>query len=342
MDEQMALESTVPPRQQRSRSNSRSHSRSPTPPPRRRHSPPPSSSTTVMTSTSRDNFRDRDPRDRDREPYPRSRDRDFRDRGRDPRERERERIRDNNNNREVRERVISGSAQKGLFIANLERDDTEQDLVDCFAKYGKIVRLEKKNQYAFVWLENDEITSRALAECNNTYLHRRSRRKMVVEMARQDGSVRKRENDRADSAHYKPNETLFVANFDADRTRDDDLRSLFTRYGPIVRANIPRGKNFGFVQFEQLPDAVDAKNAMNNAQWLGRTLSVEYVTKRSEEVPPGGRSSSIIDDRQQQQQHNHHHQLPHSSTSRPRSRSRSRDRDPYRRRDRSSSPPRRK
>lgn len=57
-------------------------------------------------------------------------------------------------------------------------------------------------------------------------------------------------------ANQKPTKTLFVINFDPIRTRVEDIKRHFERYGEVLHVRIRR--NFAFVQFETLEDATKA------------------------------------------------------------------------------------
>lgn len=47
------------------------------------------------------------------------------------------------------------------------------------------------------------------------------------------------------------------------------------RYGPLKRVQIKR--NYAFVEFSNLPDAIDAQKDLHGSFWHGRTITVEFV-----------------------------------------------------------------
>ena len=69
-----------------------------------------------------------------------------------------------------------------------------------------------------------------------------------------DGEVKRREDLRRRQTN--PSSTLFVVNFDPDRTRERDLERHFEPYGRLVRTQIKR--NYAFVQYETIDQATDA------------------------------------------------------------------------------------
>lgn len=80
------------------------------------------------------------------------------------------------------------------------------------------------------------------------------------------------------SKNQAPTKTLFVVNFDVLRTRVRDIEDLFVKYGPLSRVEIKR--NYAFVEFESLDDAIKAQRDTDTTQWNGRTLTVEFVTNK--------------------------------------------------------------
>uniref|UniRef100_A0A090X7T9 Serine/arginine-rich splicing factor 10 n=2 Tax=Ixodes ricinus TaxID=34613 RepID=A0A090X7T9_IXORI len=79
-----------------------------------------------------------------------------------------------------------------------------------------------------------------------------------------------------------PNSSLFVRNL-PDGTRPEDLRSFFSKHGPLTDVYIPmdyhtrRPRGFGYVQFEDLRDAEDAKYALDKARFCGREIEIEFA-----------------------------------------------------------------
>jgi len=82
---------------------------------------------------------------------------------------------------------------------------------------------------------------------------------------------------------------LYVGNLPFGTT-DEDLRQAFSPYGAVVKAQVimdretGRSRGFGFVEMGD--GAEEAVNAMNGAQFGGRTLTVNEAKPR--ESRPGG------------------------------------------------------
>ena len=79
-------------------------------------------------------------------------------------------------------------------------------------------------------------------------------------MPKGQGETKRREDQRKKDC--VPTNTLFVVNFDPGATRERDLEKYFSKYGKLTRVQIK--KNFGFVAFEALDDAIDARVACGN------------------------------------------------------------------------------
>ena len=76
-------------------------------------------------------------------------------------------------------------------------------------------------------------------------------------MLQGDGEVRKREDLRR--RQTKPTTTLFVVNFDVDKTRERDLEEHFEPFGKLRRVQIKR--NYAFIQYENVDQSSDAQKA---------------------------------------------------------------------------------
>eukprot|EP00916_Digyalum_oweni_P014621 GHVL01023987.1.p1 GENE.GHVL01023987.1~~GHVL01023987.1.p1 ORF type:complete len:126 (-),score=8.55 GHVL01023987.1:352-729(-) len=70
--------------------------------------------------------------------------------------------------------------------------------------------------------------------------------------------------------------TLFVTNLPYDFTIDD-TKHLFERYGVVSRCDMPRGKCFFFVEFEDDRDADYAKDRMDRKEIEGKPITVQFA-----------------------------------------------------------------
>jgi RNA recognition motif-containing protein len=99
--------------------------------------------------------------------------------------------------------------------------------------------------------------------------------------------------------HYDSGEfsmSVYVGNLSYDVTQED-LTSVFAEYGTVTRVQIPsdretgRPRGFGFVEMSSEAEEDAAIEALDGAEWMGRSLRVNKAKPR-EDKKPGGYSRS--------------------------------------------------
>ncbi|MCA6572353.1 MAG: RNA recognition motif domain-containing protein [Pseudanabaena sp.] len=93
--------------------------------------------------------------------------------------------------------------------------------------------------------------------------------------------------------------TIYVGNLSYQAAKED-LTSVFSDYGTVKRVQLPtdqetgRVRGFAFVDMEDDAQEEAAIAALNEAEWLGRTLRVNKAKPRSERTNdrPRGRGYS--------------------------------------------------
>jgi cold-inducible RNA-binding protein len=89
------------------------------------------------------------------------------------------------------------------------------------------------------------------------------------------------------------NAKLFVGGL-AWETDTDALREAFERFGEIVDVVVVtdrdtgRSRGFGFVTFNDMKAAQEAKNEMDGSGLGGRSIRVDFAQERQRGGPPGG------------------------------------------------------
>ncbi|CAF0836818.1 unnamed protein product [Rotaria sordida] len=69
----------------------------------------------------------------------------------------------------------------------------------------------------------------------------------------------------------------------SEKTRYEDLKKIFARYGRIVDITLPvdyytrDAKGYGFVEYEESRDAEEALHALDRYRLLGREIEVEFA-----------------------------------------------------------------
>jgi RNA recognition motif-containing protein len=81
--------------------------------------------------------------------------------------------------------------------------------------------------------------------------------------------------------------TIYVGNLSYQAAKDD-LTSVFSDYGTVKRVQLPtdqetgRVRGFAFVDMEDDAQEEAAIAALNEAEWMGRTLRVNKAKPRAE------------------------------------------------------------
>ncbi|XP_055331054.1 serine/arginine-rich splicing factor 10-like [Paramacrobiotus metropolitanus] len=148
-------------------------------------------------------------------------------------------------------------------------------------------------------------------------------------------------SDMSSSRTGKPSTSLYVRGV-PEQTRNDELKEIFGKYGPIKDVYIPLDyytrapRGFAYVQFEDIEDAKDAMDGLDSVRLHGRTLEIEFAQgdrktpndmKGKERRGGGGRYGS--------ERYGGRRYSRSRSRSRDRNRRRSRSGERYRDRDRS-------
>jgi RNA recognition motif-containing protein len=89
--------------------------------------------------------------------------------------------------------------------------------------------------------------------------------------------------------------SIYVGNLSYDVTQDD-LTSVFAEYGTVKRVQIPidretsRPRGFAFVEMESEAEEDAAIEALDGAEWMGRSLRVNKAKPREDKRKSGGYS----------------------------------------------------
>lgn len=89
--------------------------------------------------------------------------------------------------------------------------------------------------------------------------------------------------------------SIYVGNLSYEVTKED-LNSVFTEYGAIQRVQLPtdretgRPRGFAFVELSNDTEETAAIDALDGAEWMGRTLKVNKAKPRENSGGGGARS----------------------------------------------------
>ena len=87
--------------------------------------------------------------------------------------------------------------------------------------------------------------------------------------------------------------SIYVGNLDYD-LEQEDLKEVFAEYGSVKRIYVPtdretgRKRGFAFVELGTEEEESAAINALDGAEWMGRTLKVNQARPRESNRSSGG------------------------------------------------------
>jgi len=88
--------------------------------------------------------------------------------------------------------------------------------------------------------------------------------------------------------------SIYVGNLSYE-VKEDDLRQVFSEYGTVKEVQLPidretgRVRGFGFVQMESDAEEAAAIEALDSAEWMGRSLKVNKARPKTDGGSSGGR-----------------------------------------------------
>ncbi|BBH42665.1 putative RNA-binding protein rbpF [Microcystis aeruginosa PCC 9809] len=87
--------------------------------------------------------------------------------------------------------------------------------------------------------------------------------------------------------------SIFVGNLSYEISQED-LVDVFKEYGKVQRVHIPvdketgRKRGFAFVEMESKAQETTAIEALDGAEWMGRSIKVNQAREREERAPFNG------------------------------------------------------
>ncbi|XP_033030120.1 RNA-binding protein 4B-like isoform X2 [Lacerta agilis] len=136
-----------------------------------------------------------------------------------------------------------------LFIGNLPREATEQEIRSLFEQYGRVLECDIIKNYGFVHIEDKTAAEDAIRNLHHYKLHG-----VCI-------------NVEASKNKSKASTKLHVGNISTGCT-NLELRTKFEEYGPVLECDIV--KDYAFVHMERAEDAVEAIRGLDNTEFQGR------------------------------------------------------------------------
>ncbi|XP_015471913.1 RNA-binding protein 4-like [Parus major] len=147
-----------------------------------------------------------------------------------------------------------------LFIGNLPREATEQEIRSLFEQYGKVLECDIIKNYGFVHIEDKTAAEDAIRNLHHHKLHG-----VCI-------------NVEASKNKSKASTKLHVGNISPACT-NLELRAKFEEYGPVIECDIV--KDYAFVHMERAEDAVEAIRGLDATAAAAAASSTYYTRDRS-------------------------------------------------------------
>ncbi|XP_043931910.1 RNA-binding protein 4B-like isoform X1 [Protopterus annectens] len=160
-----------------------------------------------------------------------------------------------------------------IFIGNLPRQATEQELRNLFEKYGKVVECDIIKNYGFVHMDDKLSAEEAIRSLHQHVLHG-----VAI-------------NVEASRSKAKTSTKLHVGNISSSCT-NQELRAKFEEYGPVLECDIV--KDYAFVHLERAEDAIEAIKGLDNTEFKGKRMHVQLSTSRLRTAPGMGDKSGCF------------------------------------------------
>ncbi|KAI8804762.1 armadillo-type protein [Cladochytrium replicatum] len=176
---------------------------------------------------------------------------------------------------------------RSLWLGNIDPAIAPSDLLTLFSPFGAIesLRVLPDKECAFVNFIRVEDATRAREEMQGSRIG-------IMNIRIGYGKV----EAISDSAGMQPTKSLWIGNI-PPTTDPAELEALFSQYGSIESARVLTHKNCGFVNFDKLEDAIEARKAMNGKEISGSIVKIGFAkVPAKESLPPistgGGNNNS--------------------------------------------------
>lgn len=191
-----------------------------------------------------------------------------------------------------------------IFVGDLAPDVTDYVLQEQFRQYFPSVRsakvitdtvTQRSKGYGFVRFGSEQERDRALHEMNGQYIYSRPIRVSIATAKKNPPSAPGSTSSTASHpSDFDPqNTTLFIGGLSSG-VSEEQLRSIFGRFGDIVYVKIPQGKGCGFVQFVQRKDAEMAMAEMNGIVIGSSAIRISWGRSSAKGGPPPPGGAPII------------------------------------------------
>lgn len=155
-----------------------------------------------------------------------------------------------------------------MYIGRLNGDIKKRDIQDLFGKYGDIVDILMKDDFAFVEFKQPESAATAIKEMNGFQV---GNTRLVVEVARPKSPE--------ELGISTPRQ--YVGHV-AQNVKKHDQLEMFKKYGDIVE--IMMKDDFAFIEYAHIHSASKALGELNGGRLAGQKIQVEEARPKDGET----------------------------------------------------------
>lgn len=154
-----------------------------------------------------------------------------------------------------------------LFIGNLEKDITANELRKHFECFGEIIEIDIKKQgvTAYAFCQYSDIIS------------------VVKAMRKMDGEHLGNNRIKLGFGKSMPTNCVWIDGI-SDSVSENYLTTQFNRFGPVSQVAIDRDRKLALVFFEQIQYAQTAVKEMRGITLRGRKLQVDFASRECQEA----------------------------------------------------------
>uniref|UniRef100_UPI00398ECD3B RNA-binding protein 4B-like n=1 Tax=Pristiophorus japonicus TaxID=55135 RepID=UPI00398ECD3B len=152
-----------------------------------------------------------------------------------------------------------------IFVGNLPRLTTAEEIRALFEKYGEVSECDLIKNYGFVHMDNKDAAKEAIENLHHFKLH-------GVPI-----------NVEASKSMTKSSTKLHVGKVSSSCT-SQELQAKFEEYGPVLECDII--KDYAFVHMERGEDAMEAIKGLDGTDFKGKRMHVE-LSKSRLRIQPG-------------------------------------------------------
>ncbi|XP_038673360.1 RNA-binding protein 4-like isoform X1 [Scyliorhinus canicula] len=160
-----------------------------------------------------------------------------------------------------------------IFVGNLPRPTTSDEIRALFEKYGTVSECDLIKNYGFVHMKDREAAKEAIENLHHYKLH--------------GVSI----NVEASKGVSKISTKLHVGNVSASCT-SQELQAKFEEYGPVLECDIV--KDYAFVHMERSEDAMEAIRGLDGTEFKGKRMQVELSKSRLRMQPGMGEKNGCF------------------------------------------------